>query len=156
MHCKLHVNLEKLAPSCKMSFLLRHWPCSCDGKGTDDFFLNRTTVSTSVTGLQTIFGLWMSGRSQCEWSHLQSSRLTKRRISSSSYSSFVFEWRPELFWWPLWKCLPRSPDTLPNTRGRALRSSAAGSPHPTSPTNPTPRIILYGCDIHMLSLVRSG
>lgn len=26
MHYKLHVNLEKLVPSCKMSFLLRHWP----------------------------------------------------------------------------------------------------------------------------------
>lgn len=59
------------------------------------------------------------------------SGLTKRRISSSSYCSSVYEWRPKLFWWPLWKCPPHSPGTLPNTRGRALHSSAAASPRPT-------------------------
>lgn len=146
-------NLRLLA-KCPSCCVIGHVPVMVKRPMTS--FLNCAAVSTSVTGLWAIFGLWMSGRSQCEWSHLQPSRLTKRRISSSSYSSFVFEWRPELFWWPLWKCPPRSLDTLPNTRGRALRSSAAGSPHPTSPTNPTPRITLYGCDIHTLSLVRSG
>lgn len=75
----------------------------------------------------------------------------KWHISSSSYSSFVFDGRPKLFWWPLWKRLPRSLDTLPNTRGRALHSSAAGSPHPTSPTNPAPRIRLYGYNRCMVS-----
>lgn len=63
--------------------------------------------------------------------------LTKPHISSSSCGFSVFDWRPKPFWWPPWKCLPRAPDTLPNTRGRALHSSAAGSPHPASKTIPT-------------------
>ncbi len=73
--------------------------------------------------------------------------LTKWCISSSSCSSFVFAGRPRLFWWPLWKCPPRSPDTLPNTPGRAQHSSAAASPHPASQTNQTPTVRLFDCDI---------
>ena len=61
--------------------------------------------------------------------------VTEPHISSAYCSSCVCDWRPEFFWWPLWKCPPRSPDTWPNTRGRALHSSAAGSPHPASQTN---------------------
>lgn len=58
----------------------------------------------------------------------------KWHISSSSCRSSVFVERPKLSWWPLWKCRPRSPDTLLNTRGRALHSSAAVSPHPATNT----------------------
>lgn len=58
------------------------------------------------------------------------SRITKWCISSSSYSSFVCAWRPKPFWWLPWKCPPRSPDTLQNTRDTGLHSSAAGSLHP--------------------------
>lgn len=55
---------------------------------------------------------------------------TKWYISSSSCYSSVFGWRPKPSSLPLWKRLPRSPDTSPSTRGRALRSCAGESPHP--------------------------
>lgn len=58
------------------------------------------------------------------------SGITKLCISASSYSSSVCAGRPKPFWWLLWKCPPRSPDTLQNTQDTGLRSSAAGSLRP--------------------------
>lgn len=86
-------------------------------------------ITKNVLACDTAFLIVPDSRFEC--GPLQSWGLTKQRISSSSYCSSVYAWRPKPFWWPLWKCPPHSPGTLPNTRGRALHSSAAASPRPT-------------------------